>query len=420
MKFCGVFVGFFLMLLAVVGCSDESSEPVAGIEIGNPALAFTADFTVDYSEVEKTSLAKSAAKDEPVLLDSFTLDLHGIRSYSSYYVSVSIDPVAGLQLWPYESAPEAVLPISFTEDNSFDDAFSGINLQDEGFLKEMGVSFAVPNKSSTIQGRILVGKDYVPFEYSLCDFVKFTLRYHYSQIERVSDSVYNLSVMFRVRHFVDGLDLTKAEVSEDGIIRFDTENNKDLWSALNDQFLPSFQALRYEYMEGDGDVKEEYVLDIWEEIVGSRTDNVVSNSDFSNGSQDWILMNQFGGFADSSIVTEKDGQHIMKVDVKTAGRFSYSVQLIHENIGLVAGKKYKCVFTIWSDKEGEITARIGSYATYETIGFQEHIKVPTSGKSVEIEFTPEESTPFARFEMNLGNSVQTYYVKDVQIYRLSK
>lgn len=420
MKFCGVFVGFFLMLLAVAGCSNESSEPVAGIEIGNPALAFTADFTVDYSEVEKTSLAKSAAKDEPVLLDDFTLELREIRSYSSYYVSVSIDPVAGLQLWPYESTPGMVLPISFTEDNSFDDAFSEINLQDEGFLKEMGVSFAISKDAPAIKGQILMGGKYVPFEFSLSDFVMFTLRYHYSQIERVSDSVYNLSVMFRVRHFVDGLDLTKAEISEDGIIRFDAENNKDLWEVLNDQFLPSFQSLRYEYMEGDGDVKEEYVLDIWEGIVGSRTDNVVSNGDFSKGAQDWILMNQFGGFADSSIVTEKDGQHIMKVNVKTAGRFSYSVQLIHENIGLVAGKKYKCVFTIWSDKEGEITARIGSYATYETIGFQEHIKVPTSGKSLEIEFTPEESTPFARFEMNLGNSVQTYYIKDVQIFRTGK
>lgn len=420
MKFCGVFVGFFLMLLAVAGCSNESSKPVAGIEIGNPALAFTADFTVDYSEVEKTSLAKSAAKDEPVLLDDFTLELREIRSYSSYYVSVSIDPVAGLQLWPYESTPGMVLPISFTEDNSFDDAFSEINLQDEGFLKEMGVSFAISKDAPAIKGQILMGGKYVPFEYSLSDFVEFTLRYHYSQIEQVSDSVYNLSVMFRVRHFVDGLDLTKAEISEDGIIRFDAENNKDLWEVLNDQFLPSFQSLRYEYMEGDGDVKEEYVLDIWEGIVGSRTDNVVSNGDFSKGAQDWILMNQFGGFADSSIVTEKDGQHIMKVDVKTAGRFSYSVQLIHENIGLVAGKKYKCVFTIWSDKEGVITARIGSYATYETIGFQEHIKVPTSGKSLEIEFTPEESTPFARFEMNLGNSVQTYYIKDVQIFRTGK
>lgn len=408
------------MLFAVAGCSDESSEPVVGIEIGNPALAFTADFTVDYSEVEKTSLAKSAAKDEPVLLDDFTLELREIRSYSSYYVSVSIDPVAGLQLWPYESTPGMVLPISFTEDNSFDDAFSEINLQDEGFLKEMGVSFAISKDAPAIKGQILMGGKYVPFEFSLSDFVMFTLRYHYSQIERVSDSVYNLSVIFRVRHFVDGLDLTKAEISENGIIRFDAENNKDLWEVLNDQFLPSFQSLRYEYMEGDGDVKEEYVLDIWEKIVGSRTDNVVSNSDFANGSQDWILMNQFGGFADSSIVTEKDGQHIMKVNVKTAGRFSYSVQLIHENIGLVAGKKYKCVFTIWSDKEGEITARIGSYATYETIGFQEHIKVPTSGKSLEIEFTPEESTPFARFEMNLGNSVQTYYIKDVQIFRTGK
>jgi hypothetical protein len=78
------------------------------------------------------------------------------------------------------------------------------------------------------------------------------------------------------------------------------------------------------------------------------------------------------------------------------------------------------VFTIWSNVEGQITARIGAYDDYDTIGFQEHVMVGTSGKSVEIEFMPQESTPFARFELNLGNMERTFYIKHVKIYRLEK
>jgi hypothetical protein len=48
------------------------------------------------------------------------------------------------------------------------------------------------------------------------------------------------------------------------------------------------------------------------------------------------------------------------------------------------------------------------------------VKVGTSGKSVEIEFVPTESTPFARFELNLGSMERTFFIKDVKIYRLQE
>lgn len=102
------------------------------------------------------------------------------------------------------------------------------------------------------------------------------------------------------------------------------------------------------------------------------------------------------------------------------GTKSYSVQLIQEDVALVAGKKYKCVFTIWSNIEGQITARIGTYDDYETVGFMEHPIVKTSGQSFEKEFTPSESTPFARFELNLGKKERTFYIKDIKIYRIEQ
>lgn len=421
MRFGWSIAGLMLAMIVFVGCSnDKAPDTVAGIEIGNPALALTANFSVDYSEVEQGSLKKSVEKDEPVLLDSFSMNLSEVRSFSSYYTAVSINPTEGLPIWPEEDSPEALLPISFTEGSSVEEPFKSIDLEDEGYLKEIGVSFKPEGPSSVIRGRVLIDDEYVPFEYNLNGFQKMGLRYHFSQIERVSDSVANLSVVFHVRYWIRGVDFTKAEVSEDGTIYLDNENNIALWQKLNSNFVPSFRSLRYDYVDEQGKIVEDYVKDIWDGVIGSMSDNTITNGDFSAGLSGWIFFTQMRGEATAEVTEEKNGNHILEVDVTNGGTRSYSVQLIQEDVALVAGKKYKCVFTIWSNVEGQITARIGAYDDYDTIGFQEHVTVGTSGKSVEIEFSPQESTPFARFELNLGNAVRKFFIKDVKIYRLEK
>ena len=423
MRFAGFKFGSLLAMacaaMAFVACSDDKS--VAGIEIGNPSLAFTADFSVDYSEVSSNSLSKtSAAKDEPLLLDSFALDFFEVRSYSSYYAEVNIDMSKGVQLWPGEDLADSSLTVSFTDASVVDEPFRNIRLEDKGYLKEMGVSFRPVKKMSKVYGKLLVKGEYVPVQYSLAWLEQFELRYHYTQIEKVSDSIANLSVAFFPRYFVDGVDFSKVNVAEDGTIYLDAKHNASIWKELNQQFISSFRPLRYRYSDNDGDVAEAYVLDIWEGIIGAMSDNTIKNGDFSNDFYSWIVFDQFGGESKASVEEENSGEHYAKVQVTQGGRYSYSVQLIQENVALFAGKKYKCVFTIWSDVDGQITARIGAYDDYETIGFQKHVFVGTSGKAVEIEFIPKESTPFARFELNLGSRERTFYIKDVKIFRLQQ
>jgi hypothetical protein len=429
MRFLKSIIGCCLCAIVLVGCSD--SKDAAGIEIGNPALAnedtivkppvalaLTADFSVDYDDVKV--LAKGAAKDEPVLLDSFSMTLTQVRSYSSYYVSINFDAAQGLPLWPEENATDSVLGISFTEGSAVDDAFSNINLKDEGYLKEIGVCFRPEGANAAIRGKVLVNGEYVPFEYSLAAIQNMTLRYHFSQVEWVTDSLVNLSVVFHVRYFAEGVDLASATVSEDGVIYFNASENLGLWNKLNQRFIPSFRPLRFEYTDAQGNQAEDYVKDIWDGIVGKMSDNTIENGNFSKGMDHWVFFTQLNGEATSKIVEEKNGGHILEVDVTNGGNKSYSVQLIQEDVALVAGKKYKCVFTIWSNIEGKITARIGTYDDYETVGFQEHPIVKTTGQSFEKEFSPRESTPFARFELNLGNAVRKFYIKDVMIYRIEQ
>ena len=409
-----------LVALWTVGCSD--TDTTAGIEIGNPEVAhnigLTADFSIDYSEAKQISLAKAAADDENIVIDTFRLTLSEIRSYCSFYAGLSVDLESGLILWPYEEDPAAVLPISFTDGDVVKEAFENINLQTEGRLKEIGVAFEVGKKKGydAIYGRIRKNGKKVPFVYELSNLQLFMLRYHYSQINTL-DSVVNLSVAFRVHRFVDGLDLASAKVGDDGVIRFSKSENEKLWDALNERFLPSFQALRYEYTDASGKTIYDYVDDIWENLSGKKNKNLVSNGDFKDGGNDWILHNQLNGAADMAIVKENKS-NVMKVHVTKGGEYSYSVQLLHENISVVAGAKYKIVFTIWSDVEGQITVRLGTYIRYETNGFQEHVKVGTTGRSVEYEFTPEVTDPFARLDMNLGKGERTFWIKDVQILRI--
>lgn len=414
-------IGSVLVALWAVGCSE--SDSTAGIEIGNPEIAqnigLTADFSIDYSDAKPVSLAKAAAKNEKVVIDTFQLTLTEVRSFCSFYVGVSVNQEDGLLLWPYEDDPAAVLPISFTDGEFVKDAFYNIDLKNDGFLKEIGVGFEVGKKKSvnSIYGRIRQNGKEIPFVYELNNFQVFKLLYNQSQIE-VQDSAANLSVIFRVHRFVDGLDLASAKVGEDGVIRFSKTENKDLWNSLNERFLPSFQAMRYSYTAADGKDYDGFVDDVWTAIAGQKNKNLISNGNFSEGGKNWIFHKQFNGAADTAIVKEKNS-NVMKVHVTKGGNFSYSVQLLHENIPVIVGYTYKFVFTIWSDVEGEMTARLGnSIYNGETNGFQEHVKVSTSGKSFEIEFSPAETDPYARLDLNLGSRERTFWIKDVQLIRI--
>jgi len=461
------FASLALMGLSLVACADDKST--AGIEIGNPTvdnpiangdtslldpsssssisvvnpcsspsdevasttLPLTACFVVDYDGVAAGALAKVAATEKPVVLDSFGLDLVNVRTYNSMYNHV-LDTfnLRGMTVWPYEGAEDEVMPVSFTDNSYIDESFRKIDLLPEPgvYLKEIGVSFRL-NESGKMHGRLLVDGEYVPFVYSMSHFKALQLRYHYSQLDIDSTQyVANLMVKFRAKRFVDNLDFAKAKTS-DGVIVIDEKNNVDLWDSLNARFIPSFQPLRYKYLEsneqGSDGVENvdriDYVDDIWKNIAADVNENTVINGNFKSPfTADWILVTQLGGKADTTIIMENEKERIMKVDVTDGGDTSFSVQLLQENIALIGGVKYQCVFTIWSDVEGEITTRIGSYSTYETVGFSNHEAVATSGQPVQVTFTAKVSDPFARFELNLGKQVRKFWIKDVQVIRLSK
>ena len=108
----------------------------------------------------------------------------------------------------------------------------------------------------------------------------------------------------------------------------------------------------------------------------------------------------------------------MTVNVTQAGTNSYSVQLIHEDIPLIQGRRYKLIFTAFADSATQITVRLGSYNTYHTEALQRHVQMETIWKSYEFEYIAYVDDLFARLEFNLGKHRNRYQIKDVKIFRI--
>ena len=415
-------IGCVLMALWLVGCSESDSS--AGIEIGNPEIAsrnvgFTANFSIDYTETKKASLAKAASEDENVVIDTFRLVLTEVLATCSYYnESDGKRKDNDDYLGPDKGNHAAVLPVSFADGAVISDPFKNIDLPSSGILKEIKVSFQIIREGgfNSISGRVSVGDKKVPFVYELSHFQLFSLLYRNSQID-IQDSLVNLSVIFHVHRFIDGIDFASAEVGEDGVIHISENSNENIWKILNERFIPSFLSLQYEYTNDEGLTIKDYTSDVLNELNNVFYENIITNGNFKDGGKDWIFYTQFGGAADTAII-EENKSNLMKVHVSEGGSESYSVQILHEDISVAKGAKYKFVFTIWSDIETEITARLGSYITYEKIGFEEHVPVTKTGRSFEVEFTAIVTDPFARLDLNLGKKKATFWIKDVQIIRI--
>ncbi len=399
---CALCVYAFLLM----ACSSSSDQ--AGIEIGNPEIqahSFSAHFFVDYGTGE---LADS------VQLDGLKLSLSKLSAYSSYYIYVSFNAEEGLTLWP-DVASDAPMSIAFTEDSSttLEDwmrAFGDISIDDGGLLKEIGAHFAPVVSAPQVTGSLKTGAKNVPFVFSLAGLDSFELRYVQDRLDTAENGAISLTVRFSVPNWTSGLSMTAATVDGD-TVRFDALHNTAIWDSLTVRFVKAFAASHYEVHYSNGLSEEEYS----EELL-SRYDvidsNWVSNGNFENG-DDWILVHQLGGFADSSIAN-----NTMTVNVTYPGPYSYSVQLIHEDIPLLEGRKYKLVFTAYAKDSANVTVRIGSYSTYDTEAFQNHVTLEPIWKSYEFEYTALVDDLFARLEFNLGKNQTLYQIKDVKIFRI--
>ena len=420
----------FAAIILVAGCSSPSDDnsKSAGIEIGNPSVSFSARFVVDYntsvSDYTTFGVASKASAETPFLVDDFHLSLNRLATYASYYTYVSFELTQGLQLWPVSGDSSEAVSVKFNDETSATDsslaaALGDIKLDGNGLLKEVGLTMKPDSGSSpAVSGSIFIGDSSVPFEFQLSNIAQMELRYHRDQlVVNDKDSSSSLTVRFHVPAWVSGLDFSSAVISSDGVIRFDSTNNVALWDSLSARFISSFSCMHWILTAANGTVSDAYATGALAryDVIDS---NWVSNGDFQKGSEGWILVHQLYGAADTAVIKESAASYYMRVIVVNPGQYSYSVQLIHEDIPVLLGRKYKLVFTAVADSAASITVRLGSYSSYATVGFQEHMSIDTIWTSHEVEYTGLANDPFARLEFNLGLSASEFHIKDVKIYRI--
>lgn len=405
MRFSRFVFGASLFALCLLGC--DSSSDHAGIEIGNPEIAartFSARFLVDYGSDPEPKWT----------IDGLDLSLLRLANYSSYYIYVSFDLSDGLTLWP-EASDASPMPILFANDPNEDQgdwtaAFGNIEIDGDGRLKEIGARFSPTIGDEKISGSMQIDGVAVPYEFSLAGIDSLETRYLKNQLDTAADGAISLTVKFRVPEWIDGLDLSCVEFDA-GTVLFDASHNAALWDSLTKRFTAAFSGAHWLTYYADGTVEE-----LYDSLVLSQHDfidsNWVSNGTFDSA-KDWILVEQLGGNADTAI-----SNNSIAVKVSQGGSYNYSVQLIHEDIPLLKGRKYKLVFTAIADTAKAITVRLGSYNTYKTEALEKQVRLNTDWMSYEFEYTALVDDLFARLEFNLGKFANRYQIKDVKIYRI--
>jgi hypothetical protein len=404
-------VVFWFLLVGLLSACD--SRPTAGIEVGNPEVALTTTFTLDYGEKDYSVLARSS---ENILeLNKFPFSLSEVRTYSSYYVFLEWNPTDGLPIWPTAATGDTAIALDFSGKNLNAGVLDSLTAS-EGILKEIGLKLNA-RKKDRIKGTLLHNGSVVPFEFSLAVLDSFQLRYHFRQIEKTADKQWTLPIRFYVSEWIKGFDWDQA-ILENGAVILDESHNIALWNALNERFLNQFSCLSWDSFhpampEGN------YVPEALAQFSKLQF-NWVTNGDFEKNGKRWLWIQQFNGSADTSFVRNSNGENILRIQVKNPGTEAHSLQLIHENIPVLKNKEYKLTFTIKTDISGMITVRVGTYhPPYRSLGLDQYISISPTANEHTIQYTGTEDNPFARLEFNLGKSAGEYHIQNIRLLQLN-
>ncbi len=135
-------------------------------------------------------------------------------------------------------------------------------------------------------------------------------------------------------------------------------------------------------------------------ITMEGAENLLSNSDFSDGFTDWEeTIANWDGSADATR-TQGDGQIVY--DIAKAGTADWHVQLKHTPITVEAGKTYKVSFKATSTETRTICSGVMNGSTYEQHG-QEFVElIANEEKEVSYTFTPAATDDNSIYYFSLG------------------
>lgn len=141
-----------------------------------------------------------------------------------------------------------------------------------------------------------------------------------------------------------------------------------------------------------------------ENIVGM---NLLSNGDFSEGTENWGTYITKGGAGSFEVIEE-----IGVFNITSTGTEDYSIQLYYDEFPLKVGGVYEFAFDISSDMPRVASARIqlngGDYKGYVEGTFD----ITKNIQRISYQFTMEDTDPLPRLCFNLGTPKEMDYYKD--------
>ncbi len=405
---------FLLLALSwLVSCTEPRQS---GIEVGNPTLTVSAEFSVADGEPSYIPLSKAtvAVANEEFHWTELSLPLSQVRYFASYYYYVPTDPNEGTQLWPTQG--DTLLQMDVLHGDTLQANFENMDIPSRSYLKEVGL--VLPMGAQVVKGEWcpMAGHCW-PIEVVFPDSTQLDIRFHHTQMQKFGDSLgLRLPVSMHPKVFLAELEL-EADTS---VVKPSNVIRKTATPTQVIAFARSFAGLRY-FVKVGGTTFNGILPAALSGFDQSGQDRLI-NGDFSQGASHWIFLEQNGGNADTLF----PGDSTALIHIKAGGSKDYSIQWMQEDVELIKDRWYRFEFTGWSDKASTlILSRLGRYyAPYDNLddADEDFLSALTTTPTVySYEFRVKESTPFGRLEFNLGgHGERKIYLRSVSVIQLEE
>lgn len=140
--------------------------------------------------------------------------------------------------------------------------------------------------------------------------------------------------------------------------------------------------------------------------------NMVINSDFSSGTENWTL-NTWSGSATGSVT---DGEY--RISISSIANNSYDIQLVQPGLFLEKGMSYKVTFDAYasSDRDLEVNVEMADDPWTSYLDELKHFSLTTTKQTFSFVFTMEEPTDVnGRLGFNVGTSTSSVFIDNVSV-----
>lgn len=395
-----VLIGFGV-LFSFSGCSKPNSDDTyAGIEVGNPSITVSTAFSLEYTKSQEDYLAKNSDYYlDGVEITNLKMVVKEVRNHGSDYINTGFDPNQGVVTFSSKPEDEAKI-VDFV--NGEVPAVLGKMDIETRLLKDIEFSFELPD---CVEGIVYGKVNTKPLK--VCFNVAgnaLDLRFHYSQLDTISEDEFDLDIKFYVRNWLKDIDLISlVDNSVDDTLRIDSVNNSSILVDLQESFVISFNAIVASTFKNEDDkityesFPNNSMAWMLSNPIGS---NLIKNSNFLDSLDHWIFFLQ----EENQIVSENYWSNNSSIiDIEKGGQYFYSIQFMQENIILIEGQTYVLKFKAKSTKLHKIEAKVAMYLPpYRRYNDNLEYELNTEMNDFEIKFVPWQTDFFARVEFNLG------------------